>query len=172
MIYLQLFYEFFKIGLFSIGGGFSTLPFLYVLADKYPWFSREMLVKMIAVSESTPGPIGINMATFAGYNAAGILGGITATFAVVTPSVIILLFAAKALFSFKDNKYVRNAFYGLRPVVCALIAYAGVNIAREMIDYKQIIMFAVMLTAYLRFEKIKPLYLFVFAAVVGIIFKF
>ena len=127
MVYLQLFFEFFKTGLFAIGGGLATLPFLYDIAEKYPWFTKDMLSDMLAVSESTPGPIGVNMATYAGFNAAGILGGITATFGLVLPSVIVIILVAKALDKFSENKYVINAFYGLRPAVCALIAIAAVE---------------------------------------------
>ena len=77
MTYLILFLEFFKIGLFAVGGGLATLPFLSELAGKYPWFDESMLGNMIAVSQSTPGPIGINMATYAGFNAGGVLGGLS-----------------------------------------------------------------------------------------------
>ena len=128
MIYLQLFLEFFKTGLFAIGGGLATLPFLYDIADKYPWFTKDMLSDMLAVSESTPGPIGVNMATYAGFNASGILGGIVATFGLVLPSVIIIMFVAKILDKFSENKYVINAFYGLRPAVCALISVAALEV--------------------------------------------
>jgi len=128
MIYIQLFLEFFKTGLFAIGGGLATLPFLYDIADKYPWFTKDMLSDMLAISESTPGPIGVNMATYAGFNASGILGGIVATFGLVLPSIIIIIFVAKALDKFSENKYVINAFYGLRPAVCALIAVAAVEV--------------------------------------------
>lgn len=124
MIYFTLFYEFFKIGLFSIGGGLATLPFLYSLADKYPWFDRAMLADMIAVSESTPGPMGINMATYAGFHAKGILGGIIATSGLVLPSIIIIIIVSKFLNRFNDNKYVEAAFYTLRPCITALIAIA------------------------------------------------
>ena len=125
MIYFQLFYEFFKIGLFALGGGLATLPFLYNLAAKYPWFDASMLPNMIAVSESTPGPIGVNMATYAGYSAAGISGGIVATLGLVTPSIIIIMIIAGFLNKFQENLYVKSAFYGLRPAVTALIAIAG-----------------------------------------------
>ena len=85
MIYLTLFYEFFKVGLFSVGGGVATIPFYMELADKYDWLTTQMLTDMIAVSESTPGPIGINLATYAGFRAAGIPGALVATFSTVLP---------------------------------------------------------------------------------------
>ena len=121
MILLTLFLEFFKIGLFSVGGGLATLPFLYELADKYDWFTRVELIDMIAISESTPGPLGVNMATYAGYNAAGIIGGIIATMGILVPALIVILTICKVLDKFKNNKYVNAAFHGIRPAVAALI---------------------------------------------------
>ena len=124
MIYLLLYIEFFKIGLFAVGGGLATLPFLYQLSFKTGWFGTAQIADMIAVSEITPGPLGINMATFAGFNAGGILGGIIATLGIVTPSVIIIIIVAGILQKFINNKYVQAAFTGLRPAVCALITIA------------------------------------------------
>ena len=112
-IYLKLAGEFLKIGLFSVGGGLATLPFLYKLADSYDWFTRAMLVDMIAISESTPGPIGVNMATYAGYTAAGVYGGVLATLSLVFPSVVIALFITKALDAFREEKFVKSSFYGI-----------------------------------------------------------
>ena len=123
MIYLILAYEFFKIGLFSIGGGMATLPFLMDLTNKYDWFTVSELTNMVAISESTPGPVGINMATYAGYNAAGVLGAIVATLALTTPAWIIIILIAKFLENFSENKNVKAAFYGIRPAVAALIGY-------------------------------------------------
>lgn len=117
MTLITLFLEFFKIGLFSVGGGLATLPFLYDLADRYDWFTRVQLIDMIAISESTPGPIGVNMATFAGYNTAGIIGGFTATMGIVVPALLVIITIAKVLDKFKDNKYVQSAFYG-HPAGC------------------------------------------------------
>ena len=128
MIYLNLFIEFFKIGLFAVGGGLATIPFLYALTEKYVWFTKEVLGDMIAIAESTPGPIGVNMATYGGINAAGILGGITATIGLVFPSVVVIIFVAKIFEKFKDNIYVKNAFSGIRPAVTGMIASAGIGI--------------------------------------------
>lgn len=136
MLYLELFYEFFKTGLFSIGGGMATIPFLYEMADKRGWFSHEDLANMIAVSESTPGPIGVNMATYVGYIAApeeygklgAILGAVIATLGLIAPSIIVILIIASFLNAFKDNRYVNNAFYGLRPASTGLIAAAGLSV--------------------------------------------
>ena len=111
MIYFLLFIEFFKIGLFSVGGGLATIPFLYDLANKYTWFDHNMLTDMIAVAESTPGPIGVNMATFAGFHSAGILGGIIATLGLILPSIIVIIIIANFLNKFKESKAVDSAFY-------------------------------------------------------------
>lgn len=124
MIYLILAYEFFKIGLFSIGGGMATLPFLMDLTRKYDWFTVSELTNMVAISESTPGPVGINMATYAGYNAAGILGAIVATISLTAPAWIIIIMIAKFLENFSENANVKAAFYGIRPAVATLIGYA------------------------------------------------
>ena len=124
MIYLILAYEFFKIGLFSIGGGMATLPFLMDLTVKYDWFTISELTNMVAISESTPGPVGINMATYAGYNAAGVPGAIVATLALTAPAWIIIILIAKFLENFNANRNVKAAFYGIRPAVAALIGYA------------------------------------------------
>jgi chromate transporter len=128
-IYWQLCLEFAKIGLFAIGGGLAALPFLYTLSDTRRWFSHAELANIVAVSESTPGPIGINMATYVGFTAAGILGGILATVAYVAPSLVITITAAKFLNKFKASPYVEAVFYGLRPAVCGLIAAAGFKLA-------------------------------------------
>nr|WP_317413451.1 chromate transporter [uncultured Solibaculum sp.] len=190
MTYLLLFYEFFKTGLFAIGGGLATLPFLYDMADKYPqWFDQSMLADMIAISESTPGPIGVNMATYAGYHAGGVLGSIIATVALVLPSVIIILLIAKFLSKFSENKLVKSAFYGLRPTVTALIAAAGFEVVKvsiltldqftaswnvvDLFDVKALILFAVLMIASLLLKgKGHPILYIAAAAVVGIIFKF
>ena len=136
MIYLSLFYEFFKTGLFAVGGGMATIPFLYDIADKTDWFTRTDLANMIAVSESTPGPIGVNMATYVGYLTGmgehgvvgAIIGAVVATLGLITPSIIMILIVAAVLKSFRDNKYVNNAFYGLRPASTGLIAAAGISV--------------------------------------------
>lgn len=136
MLYLKLFFQFFKVGLFAIGGGMATIPFLYEMSDATAWFTYHDLANMIAVSESTPGPIGVNMATYVGFitgnNAGGmlfgILGAVTATLGLITPSIIIILIIAQFLKVFRDSKYVKNAFYGLRPASTALIAAAGLSV--------------------------------------------
>lgn len=129
MIYLQLFWEYFKVGLFSVGGGMATIPFLYDMSDKTGWFTHAQLADMLAVSESTPGPIGVNMATYVGFTTAGVWGAVIATIGLITPSVIVILLIARALQQFRHNRYVEAAFYGLRPASTGLIAAAGVTVA-------------------------------------------
>ena len=121
MIFLLLFLEFFKTGLFAIGGGLATLPFLKQISLRYPWFTPNDLMDMIAVSESTPGPMGVNSATYAGFHAASIPGAITATCSLVLPSVIIIILVSRALDKFRDSPLVKNGFYGLRPASAGLI---------------------------------------------------
>ncbi len=121
MVYFLLFWEFFKVGLFSFGGGMATIPFLYEIADKYNWFNRSLLVDMIAVAEATPGPVGVNMATYAGYSAAGIIGSVIATFSLVAPSLMIVVIVAKILDKFKENRYVKAILSGIQPVVIGFI---------------------------------------------------
>lgn len=125
---LLLYFEFFKVGLFAVGGGLATLPFLYDLAAKYPWITTNMIGDMIAISESTPGPIGVNMATYVGFNSYGIIGSITTTIGLVTPSVIVILIVANILQKFKESKEVKNVFYMLRPAATGLIAAAGLSV--------------------------------------------
>ena len=125
MIYLRLFFEFFCTGLFSVGGGLATIPFLRDMGQRTGWFTARELADMIAVSESTPGPMGVNMATYVGVSSGGIPGGVIATLGLVTPSIIVILIIAAFLKRFRESKYVDAVFYGLRPASCALIAAAG-----------------------------------------------
>ena len=184
MIYLLLFFEFLKTGLFAIGGGPATLPFLIDITKRYDWYTLEDLSNMIAISEGTPGPLGINMATYVGFHTAGILGGLTATFALVLPSVVIIILIAKFLENFSQNKYVKGAFYGIRPAVAALIAAAVYNLFQialfvqtdtgSQISIKAIILYVVVF-ALMQIKKLKnlhPVVWLLFAAVVGIIFQF
>ena len=133
MIYLQLFWEFMKTGLFAVGGGMATLPFLQAIGESTGWYTYTDLMNMLAVSESTPGPIGINMATYVGFTAAGIPGAVIATLGEVTPSIIVILIVAAVLQSFRNNKYVDRAFYGLRPASTGLIGAACVSVILEVL---------------------------------------
>ena len=138
--FLIMMMEFFKTGLFAVGGGLATIPFLREMAEKYDWFKLPELTDMIAVSESTPGPIGVNMATYAGFNMGvdnaegimdavfGILGGICATLALICPSIIVIIIVAKFLEKFKKNKLVDGAFYGIRPCSATLVAVAMLDV--------------------------------------------
>ncbi len=130
ILLLRLYWEFFTTGLFAIGGGLATLPFLYDMSASTGWFSVNDLSNMIAVSQSTPGPMGINMATYTGFVTAGIPGGIIAVMGIITPSIIIILLVSRILDRFKNNKYVQYALYGLRSASVALIAVAGLQVAR------------------------------------------
>ncbi len=181
MEYLYLFIEFFKTGLFAVGGGLATLPFLSKMSEKYPWFTSAELADMIAVSESTPGPIGVNMATYAGINAGGVLGALCSTTGLVMPSVIVVLIVAKMLDKFNSSKTVKSAFEGLRPAVVGLIAAAGCELARisllnmdataivGMLNIKAIILFAALSVAVLKLKKLHPIVFIVTGAVAGII---
>lgn len=187
MIYLKLFFVFFKIGLFSIGGGLATLPFLQQLVSKYGWITSEELINMIAISESTPGPIGVNTATFVGNSTAGIFGGIIATFGLITPSIIIILIIAHYFSKFNEEHIVKSAFYGIRPAVAGLIGAAGFEVAKitlfngdryfktnnilYFLEIKGIILFIVMFFLINKYKKHPIIYIIV-GAVVGIVFKF
>lgn len=185
MIYLQLFLEFFKIGLFAVGGGLATVPFLYNLAEKYPWFDSAMLSNMVAVGESTPGPIGVNMATYVGITTAGIPGGILATFALILPSYLVVLIVARILQKFRTNFYVNSAFSGLRPAVTGLIAAAGLGVLNtavwngklltawsaviEAFRWREAVIFAVCLFVVLKWKKLHPIVVIGAAAALGIV---
>ena len=195
MIYLQLFWEFFKTGLFAVGGGMATIPFLYDLSDKTGWFSHTDLANMIAVGESTPGPIGVNMATYVGFvtgiKDAGIptaiLGAVTATIGLITPSVIVILIVAAILKSFRNNQYVNSAFYGLRPASTGLITAAGISVIMSTLviiggvtehtfslNWKGLVLSAVLWALTNVVKKTKkwhPIVFIGFSALVGIVFQ-
>lgn len=171
MIYAQLFYEFFKIGLFAVGGGAVTIPFLFDLSADFGWFTPEQLTDMIAIAESTPGPIGVNMATFAGYQTAGIFGGIVATLGLVTPSVIIIILIAKLLAKFSCNRNVQTLLSSIRPGVLALIIFACWQIARiSVTDELTFVIFAIVLALSRLFNKSVIFYILL-SAITGIILK-
>lgn len=189
MIYLQLFWEFFKVGLFSFGGGLAQLPFLERISDATGWYSRRMLVDMIAISQSTPGPIGINTATYAGFAAAGVPGSIIATAGLVFPALIIATLAARFLSAYKENSYVRGAFRGIRPASLGMIAAAGFGVLRislvntaalsagadffEILEWKNLILFAVLylLLNTKRGGAVHPVFAIAASAAVGVVFR-
>ena len=186
MIYLRLFLEFFKVGLFAVGGGMATFPFLEDLAVKTGWYTPLQLADMIAISESTPGPIGVNMATYVGFTTAGIPGGIIATLGLITPSVIVILIIARVLAKFRDSKLVNDIFSGLRPASAGLIAAAGFSVVMvslvdlqadglNMIQWKGVALAAVILLLTRKVKQTKDLHPVVFivlSAVAGILFGF
>lgn len=191
MLYLRLFWEFFKTGLFAVGGGMATLPFLYSMSDATGWFTHAQLADMIAVSESTPGPIGVNMATYVGFSTAGVPGAVVATLGLITPSVIIILIIARVLAAFRQNKVVDAAFYGLRPCSVGLIAAAGLLVVKialfdvdlyrqtgvlmNLFQWKAIALAAVLivLTRYVKpLKKLHPVFFILGSAAVGALFAF
>ena len=186
MIFLQLFYEFFKTGLFAVGGGLATLPFLEDISQRTGWFTSAQLADMLAISESTPGPIGVNMATYVGFETAGILGSLCATVGLVMPSVIIIILISKVLAKFRTNTYVEAAFYGLRPASVAMVASAGIGVAMTtllnltasgfaVLRWRELVLAAVIvvLTNFVpKVKKFHPIVFIALAAAVGIIFEF
>lgn len=171
MIYSLLFWEFFKIGLFAIGGGMVTIPFLFDLTKKYNWFTAEELTNMIAVSQSTPGPVGVNMATYAGFQTAGIWGGIVATFGLVLPSVIIVIWVSKLLNHYKDNPWINDIMAAIRPAVVALILLAGFELFKLSVNDWISAVFAVVFFLMVYFFKKSPIFYIILSAVLGIFLK-
>lgn len=134
MIYLQLAFEFFKAGLFAVGGGLATLPFLIQMSITHPqWFTLDQLMDMVAVSESTPGPIGVNMASYVGYHVAGIPGAVTATFALTLPAFLTILIVVRVLDRFRQNRRVIGGMEAMRPAVTGLIAAAGYAVLKSVL---------------------------------------
>ena len=182
MMYLQLFWEFLKIGLFAVGGGMATLPFLQDLAESTGWYSQALITDMIAISESTPGPIGINMATYVGYASAGVPGGMIAPLGLVTPAFLIILLVSKLLSTLWQSPKIQGLFYALRPASVGLIAAAAFAVCAVSLftwdgsltlHWPSIALFGVMLVA-MNLPKLKKLPSVSFvgiAAVVGILFK-
>ena len=184
--YIQLFFEFFKTGLFAVGGGLATLPFLYDIARNYTWFDESTLADMVAVSQSTPGPIGINMATFAGFQAGGVIGSIIATVGLVLPSFIVILIVAHFLSKFRQNEQVESIFYGLRPAVTGLIAVAWFQVVNisiltlskfietknilNVFNYKALVLF-ILIYIMSRKSKKHPVWFLLIGAIAGIILK-
>ena len=197
MLFVKLFYEFFKVGLFAVGGGMATVPFLYDMSDATGWFTYDELTNMIAVGESTPGPIGVNMATYVGYitgmdaggGASALLGAVVATLGLVAPSIVVILIIAVFLKNFRNNPYVNGAFYGLRPASTGLIAAAGLGVAVSnfflgdifvqglsiaAINWKGLILAVILWFFTNRVKKIKSLHPIIFiaaSAIIGIIFS-
>ena len=182
-----MFYEFFKTGLFTIGGALAAIPFLQEMSVKTGWFTQSELTDMIAISESTPGPIGINMATYAGFTTAGFPGGVIASLGMITPSLIIVLIIARLLQKFRENKLVEAAFYSLRPASTGLIAAAGFGVLRlsllritlweqtgsffDLFDVKAIILAAILFFLTNKFAA-HPIVYLAGSAAIGILLNF
>ena len=184
LLYFQIFWEFFKIGLFAVGGGPATLPYLMELTKRYDWFTMEELTNMIAVSESTPGPLGVNMATYVGFKTLGTFGGILSTLGLVLPSLIIIIIIAAFFTKMNKNRRVQAAFMTIRPAVTGVIAAAVLGICRVSLFSSEegtlsplwttIILAAVILglIQIKPLKKLHPFLWFVVGAVVGIVFRF
>ena len=186
MTVLRLYWEFFKTGLFAVGGGLATLPFLIEMSEKTGWFTHADIADMIAISESTPGPLGINMGTYVGYKTVGMFGGLVSTLGIITPAIVIIILISKALQKFKNSPAVEKVFYGLRPASTGLIAAAGLGVARiamlniplfeqsgqilDLFRFKLIALGALMYFLLVKFKK-HPIIYIAAAAVIGIVFK-
>lgn len=184
---LRLMWEFFKTGLFAVGGGLATIPFLQDMSDNYGWFSQEELLDMIAVSESTPGAIGINCATYAGYKAYGIPGAILASLSLIAPAIIIILLISRAMTKFKNSKKVNDMFVMLRPATAGLILGATFSVMvltllnlelfrttgnfLDVFKFLEIGLFLIFLFVIRKFEKIHPIVVIIAGAIAGIVFK-
>lgn len=186
MIFLRLFVEFFKTGLFAVGGGAATIPFLHDISQRTGWFTAAQLADMIAVSESTPGAIGVNMASYVGFTTAGPLGCVVATLGLILPSILVILVVARFLQQFQSSRTVQDVFYGLRPASAGLIAAACVELARvsllslerlgvtdnllELFRWKELALAAVLLFLVQRFQK-HPIVYIAGAAAAGMLFR-
>ena len=170
-IYIQLFISFFKIGLFGFGGGYAIISLIQHEIEIHGWMTQSEFTDIIAISQMTPGPIGINSATYVGYTASGtVLGSIIATFAIVLPSFLIMLTLVRFFFALQGNKYLEWAFLGLRPAVIGLIGAAAILLMNRdnFIDYKSFIIF--LLAFLLSFTgKFHPILLILMAGVAGFV---
>ena len=183
MIFLQLTFEFFKAGLFAVGGGLATLPFLIQMSAKYPqWFTLDKLMDMVAVSQSTPGPIGVNMASYVGYHVAGIPGAATATFALILPAFLTILIVVQVLDRFQQNRRVLGGMEAMRPAVTGLIAAAGYAVLKSVLfpsggfsslQWIPLLLFIVLLLLLRikRFDRIHPIAFIAVGAVLGVVLQ-
>ena len=183
MTYLLLFLEFLQTGLFSVGGGYATLPFLQKIMERYPdWFGSLQLADIAAIAETTPGPVGVNAATFAGYRAAGVPGALVSTFALVLPSFVIVSLIARVLEKNRQNLLVTELFSALRPAVTGLIAAAAWSVIYaslftgslaggvwQAIDWKNVVLYAVLLGLLFvpKVKKLHPVFFFLAGGIAG-----
>ena len=183
---ILLCWEFLKTGLFSIGGGLATLPFLSKMGEKYGWFTQEELTNMLAVSESTPGPIGVNMATYVGNTTSGLTGGFLAVLALVLPSYVVILLISRVMQRYSSNSLVQGAMTGLRPASVGMIGAAVLGVLKSvlldadafaamqwnrLIDIPNLILFAALLALYFKFNKLHPVVILAAGAAAGILLK-
>ena len=194
MTLLRLFFEFCRVGLFSVGGGLATIPFLTDLGERTQWFDSGDLANMIAISESTPGPMGVNMATYVGFATAGVPGGVVATLGLVFPSIVIILIIAGFLQKFRQSRAVDGVFYGLRAASVALITAALLQVAKIALMFHTVyidtapgegvisyelfywpaIILAVVIFVLVKFtplKKLHPICFIALAALAGVVFR-
>lgn len=172
MIYFQLIYEFFKTGLFSFGGGYATVPFLYQISETYGWYTIKDLTDMIAVASITPGPVGINVATFAGLKTSGILGSTCATISEMLPSFVLVILVSKILNKFNQNFLVKSIMETLKPISCALLLSVSIGLLKPQIsDIKAMILLAILILLSWKSKK-DPLFYMVISGCVGVIISF
>lgn len=183
---LELYLRFFYVGLFSVGGGLATLPFLREIGEKTQWFTPTQLSDLVAVSESTPGPMGINMATYIGYTTAGIPGSLIAVLGEITPAIVIILLVSRVLLKFRQNNCVQWAFYGLRAASVGLIAVSCLSVAQlalfktevftetgsffAAVNYWALALAAVVFLGLRLFKKVHPIVFIALGAAAGIAF--
>ena len=186
MILLKLFFTFFKIGLFTFGGGYAMLPLIEEEVVRNGWMDTSDLVNFIAVSESTPGPFAVNVSTYVGCEVAGVLGSLCTTLGVIMPSFIVILVVAKCFEKFKSSKTVKGCMSGLKPAVIGLIANAVISVGRtaffpesvypngisisfvtDLAFYVSLVTFV--LTAVLALKKVHPILIICLSAVIGIV---
>lgn len=180
MIWFQLLYVYLKIGILGFGGGYAMLSLIQAdVVDRYGWISLQEFTDIVAISQMTPGPIGINSATYIGYTAihnagyseaVSILGSVVTTTAVCLPSFLLVLVISMAFARFKNNRYVAAAFLGLRPATVGLIGAAALLLMNHenFIDYKSVLIFIAAFVLTWRF-KIHPILMILLAGVAGIL---
>ena len=169
MIFFLIVYEFFKIGLFSFGGGYATIPFLYHISQQYGWYSLGELKQMVAVASITPGPVGINVATYAGLKTAGIWGALSATIFEMLPSLILVLVVARILKKYSDNFYVKSMILTLKPICCALLVSVAIGLLKPEINDLRSISLLVFLLLLSWKSKKDPLFYIILSAFLGVL---
>lgn len=184
MIYLILFLEFFKIGLFTIGGGFAMIPLIEEIAVRYGWMTESEFFDLIGVCESTPGPIAINMATYIGSSQGGLLGSIVATLGVVLPSFIIIIIIATVMKNMTKNRFFKGFMEGVKPVIVALIMSTGFLLLLKIAgmtsdsgfnpDFIQIIIFCIITAVFFIYKKtakkkMGSVFIIMLSAILGIV---